>query len=85
MKDGDVVRGEGTSLCSGGYFVWGVGGTYLMSAVGVLSAAVMAPLFALLTVMSVDMPGGMESGVGARSDHASDGAGGHVPKITRMG
>jgi hypothetical protein len=47
-----------------------------MSAVGVLSAAVMAPLFALLTVMSVDMPGGMESGVGARSDHASDGAGG---------
>lgn len=47
----------------------------MMSAVGVLSAAVMAPLFALLTVMSVDMPGGMESGVGARSDHASDGAG----------
>ena len=33
-------------------------GTYLMSAVGVLSAAVIAPLFALLTVMSVDMPDG---------------------------
>jgi hypothetical protein len=29
-----------------------------MSAVGVLSAAVIAPLFALLTVMSVDMPDG---------------------------
>ena len=23
LKDGDVVRGEGTSLRSGGYFVWG--------------------------------------------------------------